>query len=313
MTSSAAASYQWLLNGNPVNGQTSQSITVNSAGNYSVQITDAAGCTSVSNSVAVSQSPDFDFTTTANNPSSCAANNGSITVAVVPAGSYAYSLDGVDFSNTSGSFTNLSAGSYTIFVRNTAGCIVQKTQSLSTNNSFTATANATNETACNAQNGSVTITATPAGTYRYYIRLNSNSSFTANPAGLNNNVFSNLAPGSYVARTVGSNGCEFLQPVTINAFTCTPGCTLTANIGNITQPTCSAPNSGSFTITASNGTTPYEYSVNNGAFALGRVVFTNLSAGTYTITVRDANGCQVTLNPVTLTAPATPAAPLFPT
>lgn len=59
--------------------------------------------------------------------------------------------------------------------------------------------------------------------------------------------------------------------------------------------TCTA-SDGSISISASNGQAPYQYSINGGDF-VSNPVFTNLATGTYTLTVRDANGCEATLLP----------------
>lgn len=53
---------------------------------------------------------------------------------------------------------------------------------------------------------------------------------------------------------------------------------------------------GSITISASNGQSPYLYSINGGDFT-SNSVFSNLTTGTYTLTVKDANGCESTLVP----------------
>lgn len=53
---------------------------------------------------------------------------------------------------------------------------------------------------------------------------------------------------------------------------------------------------GSITISASNGQSPYLYSINGGDFT-STSVFSNLTTGTYTLTVKDANGCESTLVP----------------
>ena len=53
LTSSAATSYQWYLNGGVINGATSQSYTVTQTGNYQVVISDANGCTAMSNTLIV--------------------------------------------------------------------------------------------------------------------------------------------------------------------------------------------------------------------------------------------------------------------
>lgn len=60
---------------------------------------------------------------------------------------------------------------------------------------------------------------------------------------------------------------------------------------------------GSITISASNGKSPYLYSINGGDF-VSTSVFSNLTTGTYTLTVKDANGCESTLVPsATITSP----------
>src|SRR5690606_35771443 len=55
----------------------------------------------------------------------------------------------------------------------------------------------------------------------------------------------------------------------------------------------------------SGGTAPYEYSIDGVTFVpdsstLGEEDFSDLTAGTYSITVRDASGCTVVTNPLTI-------------
>jgi gliding motility-associated-like protein len=63
-------------------------------------------------------------------------------------------------------------------------------------------------------------------------------------------------------------------------------------ISNTTQPGCNQ-NNGSITAQASGGQSPYQFRLNGGAFQ-SNGTFSNLGAGSYTITVRDANGCEAT-------------------
>src|SRR6185295_12357741 len=48
LTSSAGTTYQWYLNGNPIQGATSKTYTTKDKGNYTVKITDANGCSNIS-------------------------------------------------------------------------------------------------------------------------------------------------------------------------------------------------------------------------------------------------------------------------
>jgi len=54
LTSSLASSYQWSMNGNSLTGATAQSYTYTQAGSYTVQITDANGCTANSAAMVIS-------------------------------------------------------------------------------------------------------------------------------------------------------------------------------------------------------------------------------------------------------------------
>ncbi|MDV7393259.1 SprB repeat-containing protein, partial [Arthrospira platensis SPKY1] len=69
----------------------------------------------------------------------------------------------------------------------------------------------------------------------------------------------------------------------------------------LTNPTCNEYNNGSINITISGGTTPYLYSWSNGQ---GIQDATELTAGTYYVTVTDGNDCQIVGGPYVLTEPA---------
>ncbi|MCB2207421.1 MAG: SprB repeat-containing protein, partial [Bacteroidetes bacterium] len=76
-------------------------------------------------------------------------------------------------------------------------------------------------------------------------------------------------------------------------------CTLDATV--VTEDvSCFGASDGSITVTASNGTTPYQYSINGGTYGSSNI-FSGLSAGNYFITVKDANDCTVTVNDIIIT------------
>ncbi|WP_322550367.1 choice-of-anchor L domain-containing protein [Flavobacterium psychraquaticum] len=110
---SGFSSYSW--NTNPV--QTSQQITVSTAGTYVVTLTNATNCSKTKT-----------FTVTASGIATItniliddfAANNSAI-VETTGLGVYEFSLNGTIYQN-SNVFNNLGEGEYTVFVRDTKGC-----------------------------------------------------------------------------------------------------------------------------------------------------------------------------------------------
>jgi len=133
--------------------------------------------------------------------------------------------------------------------------------------------------------GSITVTAT-GGTPPYEYSKDGGATWQSS------NVFANLAPGNYDvrARKVGSSCISGPKIVTIQLIN-----NLTMQVAKV-DANC---NGGSITITASGGTTPYQYSINGGNTFQSSNVFSNLSAGVYNVFVKDNAGCtssqQVTL------------------
>ncbi len=70
------------------------------------------------------------------------------------------------------------------------------------------------------------------------------------------------------------------------------GTTISLAIAVVNATTCVA-NDGSLTISARGGVKNYNFSVNNGAYQTDSV-YTNLKSGSYTVVVKDANGCTAT-------------------
>src|SRR5439155_14334134 len=111
-------------------------------------------------------------------------------------------------------------------------------------------------------------------------------------------TFSSLAAGSYTIMVKDANGCTTTQPVTITQ----PAAALSSSISSQTNVACFGGSTGSVIVAGAGGTSPYTFSkdgVNFGASG----TFSNLAAGSYTVTVKDANGCTTT-QPVTITEPA---------
>jgi hypothetical protein len=143
----------------------------------------------------------------------------------------------------------------------------------------------TDVSGCSASDGSIEVIASNGqGPYQYRINGGAFSSAV---------IFANLASGTgYTLEAKDANGCiGVLTPApSINNLTST----LTAQAIDAANDTECLTDNGSFTITASGGKQPYTYNKNNGPFT-DNATFANLATGTYTIIVKDADGCTFTV------------------
>ncbi|MCX6270350.1 MAG: carboxypeptidase regulatory-like domain-containing protein [Bacteroidetes bacterium] len=151
----------------------------------------------------------------------------------------------------------------------------------------------TNVSCFGGNNGSVIQTVTD-GTSPYTYLWNS---------GATTKDLTNVIAGIYNVTITDAKGCTLLKTYTI-----TQPSALTLS-GVTTNVSCNGGNNGSVTITPGGGTTPYSYSWSNGTITKD---LSNLTAGTYSVTVTDARLCTiygswtVTQTPIiTLTAVAT--------
>ena len=139
-------------------------------------------------------------TATVVNPTS--GNNGSISASATGGNGFTFSLNNGTF-QSSGNFTGLTAGSYSVTAKNSNGCTGSSNFTLATqcsgvtiNVSSVATANIP----CQPANGSLSITAS-GGTNNFTYSLNNGSFQTSN-------LFNGLVAGSYSIVARDANGCE---------------------------------------------------------------------------------------------------------
>ena len=120
-----------------------------------------------------------------------------------------------------------------------------------------------------------------------------------NPIGDGTASVTNLSAGTYSCTVTDANGCTALQTVTI-----TQPNVLVSTITSQTNVSCFAGTNGAASILVSGGTTAYSYNWTPGnPIGDGTTSVTNLSAGTYSCTITDANGCAASQS-VTITQAA---------
>src|SRR5262249_61024767 len=111
----------------------------------------------------------------------------------------------------------------------------------------------------------------------------------------NTGTAKHVAAGSHTVTGPDANNC----PATANVTITQPAALLTAQIDSQIDVLCFGQSTGSATASATGGKAPYTYSWNTTP-AQNTASANNLGAGTYTVTVTDANNCTATAN-VTIT------------
>src|SRR5690606_29821363 len=111
------------------------------------------------------------------------------------------------------------------------------------------------------------------------------------------NILTGLCAGTIGVVIQDANGCLTNANVVITQPTA-----LSANY-TLTDPLCFGSCDGEIAVTAAGGTPAYLYSVDGGALQAS-VNLTGLCAGSHSVMVEDANGCQFTTNQTLVTPPS---------
>jgi len=151
---------------------------------------------------------------------------------------------------------------------------------------------------CNGgSSGSITINAPTSGTAPFQYSIDNG---TTTQAG---GTFNNLPAGTYNLKVIDAQGCLATSTVTI-----TEPAGMTASITAANNISCNGAADGAINITVSGGTIPYSYNWSPG----GQITqnLSNLTAGAYSVTITDNNGCSAVLDtmliePLPLTATET--------
>lgn len=257
-------------------GQTSQTATNLAAGNYTVSVTSGTGCTQTA-SYTITEPPQLTATQSQVNVTCQGQCNGSATV--TPSGgtgtyTYIWSPGG----QTTQTASNLCAGNYTCTITSGTGCTITKSFTITAPTALSATPTQVNPTCFGTCNGTATVSPT-GGTSPYSFQW-SNGAGSASAA-------NGLCHGSYTCMVTDAAGCSVTVP-----FSIIQPSQLTANQSQ-TDVQCFGGCDGTATVSnVSGGTGAYNYSWSpsggNAASAVG------LCVGTYTATISDANGCQIT-------------------
>jgi len=260
------------------------------AGNYPASVIDDFGCTDEI-TVNITEPPAISVSTSFTEPACNGGSDGSITVtASGGTGTLQYSKDGGATYQSSNIFTNLAAGTYSIFVKDANNCTASTSETVTEPTVISLSTSQTNVSCNGGNDGSITVTASGGtGTLQY-----SDDGGSTYQAG---NIFTGLSQGTYSVVVKDANNCTASTSVVITEPTVLTISTSQTNV------TVNGGNDGSITVTASGGTPAYQYSKDNGANYQASNVFSNLTAGVYIVVVKDANNCTASTT-VTITEPA---------
>ena len=255
------------------NGAATQDLNNVPAGVYSVVVTDANSCEDSLQVLVNAPSAAVGLTGVSNNILCHGGSTGSIAVqGTGGSGTYSYLWS---TGATSATLTGVPAGIYNVVVTDAGGCTATQSWTLTQPTPISLVSTNTN-ILCYGQNAG-SIAATASGGVAPYQYQWSN--------GLTTPTILNQVAGPYFVTVLDDNGCSATFSDTIYQ----PASALTAS-GVVINNVCFGAAAGSIDITASGGTAPYQYLWNTGS---AQADLTNLLAGTYNLTIQDANGCTI--------------------
>ncbi|HIO72720.1 MAG TPA: T9SS type A sorting domain-containing protein, partial [Flavobacteriales bacterium] len=267
-------------------------------GTHSATVTDSIGCASVVN-VTINEPAALTIdSVVAVNITCNGDSDGTITITTSGGtGVINYSIDGGStYPSTTGIFTGLGAGFYNVSVQDSNGCtttgsslVIMEPVAVTISSEI-----ATDATCNGANDGTITIVATGGiGTINYSI--DSGSTYPSTTG-----MFTALAPGTYGVSVQDANGCTTAG----STLTVTEPSAISIDAEFSTNVLCNGGTDGTITITASGGVGTLSYSIDGGStYPNVTGSFTGLSAGSYAVSVQDANGCTIAGSTLIITEP----------
>jgi gliding motility-associated-like protein len=279
--------YTYSTDGGPF--QASATFAPETIGNHIVTAKDAWGCTAALTVVVPNLPPSSFYTTLDNNVLCFGGSTGSVTLTLTGTTTpytFSWSPNNANTQN----INNIPVGTYIVTVIDGHGCIVYSADSINTITEpaqISTTHTMIPEICFGDSNGCITVT--PSGGVQPFSNSWSNGAKISNPCG--------LKAGSYSDTLTDANGCKFIDA---NIAVTQPGAIVISNIVAV-PVSCIGRSDGSIDLTASGGTPGYTYAWSPASSATPPL--TNLTAGTYMVTVYDNHLCTDTATIVVGTVP----------
>ena len=275
------STYLWNF-GDPLSG-TSNTSTLNnpthnfsSAGIYTVSLTTSGGPCNAPGTTTQTISV-IGFSVTSSSNVTCFGGNDGTANVSASFGTPNYTYTWLPTGGNSNSTSTLSVGNYTVLVKDAMGCTKSGTISITQPSSLTIVSTQTNVSCFNGNDGIINASVT-GGTGAY--------TYTWLPNNVNSNTLGSLTLGTYTCLVKDANMClaskiisvsQPTAPLVVTAFSSSIACGISA---------------GSATINANGGTPLYTYTWLPSGGNMSTA--SNLSAGSYTCIIADANQCATT-------------------
>ncbi|MCK5135305.1 MAG: gliding motility-associated C-terminal domain-containing protein [Bacteroidales bacterium] len=259
---------------------------------YEVYIRDFNFCLVYGGSFVFIDPPLLSVSVTTTDITTCSGDTTGVIVATGSGGTgnLEYSLDGLIF-QSSGTFSNLPADSYTVYVLDEGGCSVTEPVTINEPDPVMATITKTDATFGNL--GSITISETTGGTPPYEYTIDGPSgSFSPDT------TYDMLEEGTYHVIVRDLNGCTYEEMVDILDV---PPLDV---IVNVTHVSCFGANDGTIEFVPQDAEGSVEYSIDSGFNFVTGALFENLPGNsTYYLVAKDEIG-KVFTDSVTITEPS---------
>ncbi len=268
------------------------------SGTYQTTAKDVNSCSKSGSNITISQPTLFEISNELKeNVTGCYGySNGKIEITVTGGTpNYKYSIDNGTNWSAIGNFPGLSAGGpHTVKVKDINDCTVTGgTYTITQPTQVVASATKVNVLTCyNDDSGKITVSAIGGtGSYQYSI---SGYGYSPNP------VFDNIVAGTYDTYAKDSNSCLANGPQLVVTQ---PSELIIDSQTSTNIEKCFGDDDGTITITASGGTLPLHYSIDNGTTFTGSGNFTNLPQNSYKVIIKDDKNCTKVGNDITITQP----------
>ena len=269
-------SYNWS------NGANTQSLTDLGVGEYCVTVTDNFGCTvEACGEVLGGDDPcvGFEISLTGNDVACFGGSDGVATV-ITNGGMepFTYEWDHDASSTMNTTYSDLAVGTYTVIVTDVNMCVQTASIDIGSTDEIILTLTSTDESVLDAEDGTATIVAS-GGTAPYGYSW-SNGATTA--------TIGMLTAGEYCVTTTDDLGCTAESCIDVTGGTAQPCPDIIVEVLG-TDAACFGGTGGSASITYMGGTEPFTVIWSDGQTEDN---VSDLAAGTYTVTVSDANDCS---------------------